>query len=379
MNPFSFKEMKDICIDDTNEPIVQYMYEIIDICTLGVCFDIHRSIKLGYWDLENIDHESQKEFEIVDQAGLDVFGQQPVKKQQECVCPNCSRTLAANRFAPHLEKCMGMGRNSSRIASKRLQTSGRIEDFDADNDIDYDWSYDYERKSRRTKKDKEKITNSPKRSKLRKAESSIGLSSLINNSNGGSRPGTPCSTASGDIGTSIKAGPTLQALEALSRGMVWNQLKLKIYVNEQLSYCNGILTLCCCCFLFSEEKVALLTQTCGAISEHTGKMCTRTGRCVQHTDEQRKNVRVLLLGDTEDIPWPPSMRPEGSSLDQDDIHVDVDGYEDIDGGSLLRELTPIPWEQESNMSTGSDTMSGPPVPPSPVISKKKKGRKTRSR
>lgn len=29
----------------------------------------------------------------------------------------------------------------------RLQTSGRIEDFDADNDIDYDWSYDYERKS----------------------------------------------------------------------------------------------------------------------------------------------------------------------------------------------------------------------------------------
>ncbi|XP_057293600.1 ataxin-7-like protein 3 isoform X2 [Hydractinia symbiolongicarpus] len=345
MNPFSFKEMKDICIDDTNEPIVQYMYEIIDICTLGVCFDIHRSIKLGYWDLENIDHESQKEFEIVDQAGLDVFGQQPVKKQQECVCPNCSRTLAANRFAPHLEKCMGMGRNSSRIASKRLQTSGRIEDFDADNDIDYDWSYDYERKSRRTKKDKEKITNSPKRSKLRKAESSIGLSSLINNSNGGSRPGTPCSTASGDIGTSIKAGPTLQALEALSR----------------------------------EEKVALLTQTCGAISEHTGKMCTRTGRCVQHTDEQRKNVRVLLLGDTEDIPWPPSMRPEGSSLDQDDIHVDVDGYEDIDGGSLLRELTPIPWEQESNMSTGSDTMSGPPVPPSPVISKKKKGRKTRSR
>ena len=24
------------------------------------------------------------------------------------------------RFAPHLEKCMGMGRNSSRVASRRL-------------------------------------------------------------------------------------------------------------------------------------------------------------------------------------------------------------------------------------------------------------------
>ncbi len=29
----------------------------------------------------------------------------------ECVCPNCDRSLAAIRFAPHLEKCMGMGRN----------------------------------------------------------------------------------------------------------------------------------------------------------------------------------------------------------------------------------------------------------------------------
>ena len=56
---------------------------------------------------------------LVDVNGLDVFGQQPVKKQVDCVCPNCSRTLAANRFTPHLEKCMGMGRNSSRIASRR--------------------------------------------------------------------------------------------------------------------------------------------------------------------------------------------------------------------------------------------------------------------
>ncbi|QQP51622.1 SAGA-associated factor 11 -like protein, partial [Caligus rogercresseyi] len=60
--------------------------------------------------------------------GLDVFGSivtttvgvPTLKKQPECVCPNCSRNLAASRFAPHLEKCMGMGRNSSRIASRRI-------------------------------------------------------------------------------------------------------------------------------------------------------------------------------------------------------------------------------------------------------------------
>lgn len=42
----------------------------------------------------------------------------------ECVCPNCGRNLAAIRFAPHLEKCMGMGRNSSRIATRRIANGG---------------------------------------------------------------------------------------------------------------------------------------------------------------------------------------------------------------------------------------------------------------
>jgi len=85
--------------------------------------------------------------EIVNEPGMDVFGQLPVKKQQDCVCPNCSRTLAANRFAPHLEKCMGMGRNSSRIASKRLRGQGPVEgEYNDDNDVDVDWM-EYEKKS----------------------------------------------------------------------------------------------------------------------------------------------------------------------------------------------------------------------------------------
>ena len=53
------------------------------------------------------------------ETGFDVFGQPPMKKPVECACPNCQRFMASNRFAPHLEKCMGMGRNSSRIASRR--------------------------------------------------------------------------------------------------------------------------------------------------------------------------------------------------------------------------------------------------------------------
>lgn len=48
-----------------------------------------------------------------------------LKKQPECVCPNCQRNMAASRFAPHLEKCMGMGRNSSRLASRRIASNNK--------------------------------------------------------------------------------------------------------------------------------------------------------------------------------------------------------------------------------------------------------------
>lgn len=65
--------------------------------------------------------------EIVDQPGVDIFGQVYNQwKNKECVCPNCSRSIAASRFAPHLEKCLGMGRNSSRIANRRWGRLGKL-------------------------------------------------------------------------------------------------------------------------------------------------------------------------------------------------------------------------------------------------------------
>lgn len=63
--------------------------------------------------------------EIVDQPGVDIFGQVYNQwKNKECECPNCKRLIAASRFAPHLEKCLGMGRNSSRIANRRSVSKG---------------------------------------------------------------------------------------------------------------------------------------------------------------------------------------------------------------------------------------------------------------
>ena len=58
---------------------------------------------------------------IVDNSSLDIFGHSlSLIRKYECTCPSCQRNLAASRLAPHLEKCMGMGRNSSRLASKRI-------------------------------------------------------------------------------------------------------------------------------------------------------------------------------------------------------------------------------------------------------------------
>lgn len=116
--------------------------ELVEDACLGLCFEVHRAVKQGYFFLDEMDQESMKEFgrsrklftsllllglifsnllpEIVDQPGVDIFGQVYNQwKNKECECPNCKRLIAASRFAPHLEKCLGMGRNSSRIANRR--------------------------------------------------------------------------------------------------------------------------------------------------------------------------------------------------------------------------------------------------------------------
>lgn len=50
----------------------------------------------------------------------DVFGQtHPPSAMEQITCMKCGRKVAAGRFAPHLEKCLGGGRQSSRQATRR--------------------------------------------------------------------------------------------------------------------------------------------------------------------------------------------------------------------------------------------------------------------
>ncbi|XP_076123168.1 ataxin-7-like protein 3 isoform X1 [Alosa pseudoharengus] len=164
--------------------------DLVEDACLGLCFEVHRAVKQGYFFLDDTDQESMKEYEIVDQPGVDIFGQVYNQwKNKECVCPNCSRSIAASRFAPHLEKCLGMGRNSSRIANRRIasgnNTNNKSESDQEDNDDanDNDWSYGAEKKAKKRKSDKVLLhslkqpvalnPNSPRRSKSLKHKNAL--------------------------------------------------------------------------------------------------------------------------------------------------------------------------------------------------------------
>ncbi|KAI6656510.1 Ataxin-7-like protein 3 [Oopsacas minuta] len=103
--------------------------DLIDQESKSVYFELHRAIKLGYYTALYPPTDpilKQTAQSVTTTPVVDIFGQgQSAKKVVDCICPQCKRTLAATRLAPHLEKCMGMGRNSSRIASRRIQASGR--------------------------------------------------------------------------------------------------------------------------------------------------------------------------------------------------------------------------------------------------------------
>uniref|UniRef100_A0A8C7P1D1 Ataxin-7-like protein 3 n=1 Tax=Oncorhynchus mykiss TaxID=8022 RepID=A0A8C7P1D1_ONCMY len=283
-------------LDNTKlEALAQDIYsDLVEDACLGLCFEVHRAVKQGYFFLDDTDQESMKDFEIVDQPGVDIFGQVYNQwKNKECVCPNCNRSIAASRFAPHLEKCLGMGRNSSRIANRRIASSNNMnnksESDQEDNDDvnDNDWSYGSEKKAKKRKSDKN--PNSPRRSKSVKHKN-------------------------GELSNSVNADP------------------YKYNYNTGINYET----------LGPDELRSLLTTQCGVISEHTKKMCTRSQRCPQHTDEQRRAVRVFLLG------------PSASSLPDADTMVESDCYDASDGQVLMSRLQ---WDGSSDISPSDSASS----------------------
>ena len=220
--------------------------QMVDEIVLGMCFDIHKSVRTGCYSAIQLTAEESPPMSIaghVDVFGLAVTtitGLPSLKTVPQIECPNCSRSLAASRFAPHLEKCMGMGRNSSRVASRRLantnKDSYRDGGHEEEDDDDDEW-VEPGKKDMRRKRDK----NSPRRHKSVKYKELKG-----ENSDGMVTP--PQS---------------------------YDQLSL-------------------------EDRRKLLTNVCG-VTMSNNKICLRPTRCGAHTDIQRREVRLKWLGGKQEM------------------------------------------------------------------------------
>jgi len=233
---------------------------LVDDVILGICFDLHRAVKTGLYEAMDCDDNNAPHpiAGHVDVFGLPVStltGLPSLKTVPQIECPNCKRQLAASRFAPHLEKCMGMGRNSSRLASRRIATSNKDSYRDVEEeetgeggaDGDEDW-IEPGKISNRRKRDK----NSPKRNKPLKFK------------------------GNGDNGEGLITPPSS-----------YDQLSL-------------------------DERRQLLNQVCGVPGYH-GKICMRSIKCPTHTDSQRREVRLKWLSNTEDMSMDMDTLSEGDT------------------------------------------------------------------
>lgn len=132
--------------------VEHFLNNLIDELTLGIIFDLHRKHKTNAYDLD-VDESCDEGY-----ADLESLAQHKLKKTQDCVCPNCDRAVAAIRFAPHLESCMGMGRTKKlRNASRRVANNSKDREnsnyggVPSDDDDDTDWEPGERQKKRREK------------------------------------------------------------------------------------------------------------------------------------------------------------------------------------------------------------------------------------
>ncbi|KAF9333437.1 Ataxin-7-like protein 3 [Podila minutissima] len=91
----------------------EILSELLDEIVLDVVSESHREVK----NMRS----------IFVRAGLDIFGQNPQSNSTQAYdCVHCQRSFPAQRYAPHLEKCLGLaGRASSRVASRRMGAGER--------------------------------------------------------------------------------------------------------------------------------------------------------------------------------------------------------------------------------------------------------------
>ncbi|KAF0925764.1 hypothetical protein E2562_018424 [Oryza meyeriana var. granulata] len=112
--------------------------ELLETAVADVACECHRIARLGLdrgvdAEEEELRAWASRDHPVAEESGggggnkgaVDVFGQVlPAVAADLVDCMNCGRPVAAGRFAPHLEKCMGKGRKA-RTKTTRSSTAGR--------------------------------------------------------------------------------------------------------------------------------------------------------------------------------------------------------------------------------------------------------------
>lgn len=162
----SLEELKDdykkLMSNQNNLNIAtEYLYEsLVDEAILGIVFQMHFESKfpvsLSTIFIQNIlfyffqiGIQFQEVFATSEDSKKSSsshsdYGASSSNKFLNCKCLNCEKTVSANKYASHLENCLGIGRTSSRIASRKKTTNSSAyydyPEYDDDAESDANWS-----------------------------------------------------------------------------------------------------------------------------------------------------------------------------------------------------------------------------------------------
>jgi hypothetical protein len=294
-------------IDITPTSQESYVYdEVLSDVILEVAFEMHKKLKTGVLCV-NCNHTY---IDMVNRAGYDIYGQAQSQliAADNCECCNCSRTVTASRFAPHLEKCMGLGR-TSRLATRRTRHPEKPVKVPSDeSDGEFSASSQTSNSSHtHTTTHPHTQANGPSHTHPPAALPLLPPPVAVGVGGGGGGGGLSDGDADGDWkDPSYNYKPKKKTAKALKP-----KKKSKKFSGEEID--------------LTDPKIrVLLLTTCGVISPITGKMCTKTLKCPQHNDQLRNALRIQCnnLVPTDIIPLlgnglatvpPPSLNGGGAS------------------------------------------------------------------
>eukprot|EP00026_Physarum_polycephalum_P006845 Phypoly_transcript_06898.p1 GENE.Phypoly_transcript_06898~~Phypoly_transcript_06898.p1 ORF type:complete len:517 (+),score=129.38 Phypoly_transcript_06898:104-1654(+) len=312
-------------LDDESPPSETELHifeEILADEILNLTFEVHRKLKTGALCL-NCDSADPN---IVNRSGYDIFGQthNQLSVVETFECTNCSRPVVASRFAPHLEKCMGLGRASSRLATKRMKTVDKPE---------------------KGEKGEVKLTSPPPASASNFSASSklAGSDESDQDSANGPMDGDEWRPNSKEERQRLKLRRQQQQT---AKPLVPRQ-----HIRKPKSKLDN--------FDWSDIKIrSLLLTTCGVVSNSTGKMCTKTLKCPQHTDHLRNQLRIYV---NERVPSEDPLPLFGTGLGSGGNGVYADSS--LDSDEIKRNAGDMSPMSDQGLAQQDPLSSSPPSSP----------------